>query len=144
MVKYIASITSAAGLSHGSDVLLLENLISCFAEKLLQFDLSPQLFVMFWSFFFFTLMNPSLTKCYSQHGSHVTDSVIWMVVFFAGAKTLSVSALRFPSAPQDRPRARSDASEGCSWCSVLPTRRTALELVVCCMDGVRSVIRVSV
>lgn len=79
MVKFIASITLAAGVPHGSDVLLLENLISCFAEKPLQFDLSRQsalCSVLIGGWFFFTLMNPSLTKRYSQHSSHVTDSVV--------------------------------------------------------------------
>lgn len=41
-VKGIASIALAAGLPHGSDVLLQGNLISCLAEKPQQCDLSPE------------------------------------------------------------------------------------------------------
>lgn len=75
-----------------------------------------QLFVLFQSFFFFTLMNLSLTNRYSPHSFHVTHSIVWIVVLFMAVKTLSISALRFPSALQDRPRVPGVLPEGCSQC----------------------------
>lgn len=80
MVKFIGSVTTAAGLPHGSDVLLLANLISCFAEKPLQSNLCSQLdlssVLIFFLLLLLTVMNSSVTKCYSQHSSHVTESVV--------------------------------------------------------------------
>lgn len=104
VVKFIASIASSAGLPHGSDVLLLGNLISCFAEKPLQFDLSPQSALhSFLIFFFFNLDESQFNKmlfpaqflCHWRSHMNVLGFFSWVQI--------SVSALRFPSAPQDRP-----------------------------------------
>lgn len=88
-----------------------------------------QLFILF-QYLFFTLMNPSLTKCYSQCSSHVTDSVVWMDVF---SQVWNLSAKLWDS--PSRPHVVGVMPEGCSWCSVLTTLGTALELRVSCMDG---------
>lgn len=89
---------------------------------------------------FFTLMNPSLTKRYSQHSSHVTDSVVWMVGFFHGCENSFCKRFEIPQCiPRQATYARGDAWRLLLWCSGLPTLSTALELVVSCMDGILAV-----
>lgn len=92
-----------------------------------------QLFVLFWSFFF-TLMNPSLTKRYSppQFSCHPLNCL--NSCSFHGCEN---SVCKCFEIPQCTPR-QAMCARSAAWrlFSVLPGLSTALELVVSCMDGV--------